>query len=345
MALRLVEIFHQKAKAGAEDLRFLLQDIPILGFWTDKLPDGRLNIRLLLNAGDVDKVIEVFQSFFSNDEYYRIIVLPVDATIPRPENEKNEKEEEPEDKEGKENDQSDRIGIEELYQKIRPQALLSQRFVALVIISSIVAAIGLLKDDVAVIIGSMVIAPLLGPFVGLSLASVLGDMELVKRSLPAIVVGALTALAIGMLAGYLAPPQIAFSHQVLSRSNVDFLIILLAITSGAAGAYSLTQDMPETLVGVMMAVSVLPPLVASGIMLSKMMTIQASAAFLLFLINAVCINLSGVVTFAANGIRPMRIWEAKKAKKAFIVSLIILVVSLILLSAAIFVEQKLASAT
>ena len=342
MALRLVEIFHQKAKAGAEDLRFLLQDIPILGFWTDKLPDGRLNIRLLLNAGDVDKVIEVFQSFFSNDEYYRIIVLPVDATIPRQE---NEKEEEPEDKEGKENDQSDRIGIEELYQKIRPQALLSQRFVALVIISSIVAAIGLLKDDVAVIIGSMVIAPLLGPFVGLSLASVLGDMELVKRSLPAIVIGALTALAIGMLAGYLAPPQIAFSHQVLSRSNVDFLIILLAITSGAAGAYSLTQDMPETLVGVMMAVSVLPPLVASGIMLSKMMTIQASAAFLLFLINAVCINLSGVVTFAANGIRPMRIWEAKKAKKAFIVSLIILVVSLILLSAAIFVEQKLASAT
>jgi len=342
MALRLVEIFHQKAKAGAEDLRFLLQDIPILGFWTDKLPDGRLNIRLLLNAADVDKVIEVFQSFFSNDEYYRIIVLPVDATIPRQE---NEKEEEPEDKEGKENDQSDRIGIEELYQKIRPQALLSQRFVALVIISSIVAAIGLLKDDVAVIIGSMVIAPLLGPFVGLSLASVLGDMELVKRSLPAIVLGALTALAIGMLAGYLAPPQIAFSHQVLSRSNVDFLIILLAITSGAAGAYSLTQDMPETLVGVMMAVSVLPPLVASGIMLSKMMTIQASAAFLLFLINAVCINLSGVVTFAANGIRPMRIWEAKKAKKAFIVSLIILVVSLILMSAAIFVEQKLASAT
>jgi len=61
---------------------------------------------------------------------------------------------------------------------------LPKLFISLVIISNIVVAIGLLKNDVAVIVDSMVIAPLLGPFVGLSLASVLGDFELMKESLP-----------------------------------------------------------------------------------------------------------------------------------------------------------------
>ena len=339
MSLRLVEIFHQKGEP--EDLKFLLEDIPVYEFWVDKLPDGRMNVRLLLKARDVDKVVDVFESFFQDKDHYRIVVLPVDAAIPREEEEKKEEEiakgEPP--TEGEESREG--ISIEELYQKVSPSAKLSGRFVSLVVISSIVAAIGLLKDDVAVIIGSMVIAPLLGPFVGLSLASVLGDFELMKDSLPTVLTGAAIAVSIGLLAGYFAPSTLAFSHEVLSRSQVDFLLILLAITSGVAGAYSLTQDMPETLVGVMMAVSVLPPLVASGIMLSKHMFLQASAAVILFLINAVCINLSGVVTFAANGIRPLKIWEAKRAQKALILSITVWLLSLIILSGAVYLEQRL----
>ena len=332
MSLRLVEIFNQHGEP--DDLRFLLQGIPILEFWADRLPDGKMNVRLLVRAKDVDRVIDVFSSFFRDEEHYRIVVLPVDVSIPREEELEStpEKEEEP---------PSDGIGLEELYQKIKPSVVLSKRFMWLVLLSSIVAAIGLLKDDVAVIIGSMVIAPLLGPFVGLSLASVLGDFRLMKNSLPTIAVGAIIAVAIGLIAGYLAPPSMAFSHQVLSRSQVDFLFILLAIASGIAGAYSLTQDLSETLVGVMMAVSVLPPLVASGIMFSKHMFVQASAAIILFLINAVCINLSGVATFAANGIRPLKIWEAERAKKALIISMLVWILCLLLLSGAIFIEQKL----
>ncbi len=340
MSLRLVEIFHHKG--DPEDLRFLLQDVPIYEFWADTLPDGNMNIKLLLKARDVDKVIDIFDSFFQNKEHYRIVVLPVDATVPREEEEdkeeKGEKEEQEEPAPSREG-----IGIEELYQKIKPSALLTKRFVSLAILSSIVAAIGLLKDDVAVIIGSMVIAPLLGPFVGLALASVMGDFDLMRKSLATVLAGCVVATITGCVSGYLAPDQMAFSHEVLSRSQVDFLFILLAITSGIAGAYSLAQDMAETLVGVMMAVSILPPLVASGIMLSKGLKIQASAAFILFLINAVCINLSGVITFAATGIRPTKVWKAEKAKRAFIYSVVILLGCLLLLALAITVEQRLAA--
>ncbi len=337
MSLRLVEIFHQKG--DPENLKFLLQDIPIRGFWADKLPDGKMNIRLLIRAKDVDRVIDVFQSFFQDKESYRIVVLPVDASIPREEEREEETKEQEETIKAGQTDNG--IGLEELYQKISPSAVLSKKFMWLVLLSSIVAAIGLLRDDVAVIIGSMIIAPLLGPFVGLSLASVVGDIGLLKRSLPTIAAGAITAILIGILAGILAPSSMVFSHEVLSRSQVDFLFILLAITSGIAGAYSLIQDMPETLVGVMMAVSILPPLVASGIMLSKHMVIQASAAFILFLINAVCINLAGVVTFAINGIRPLKVWQAERAKKALVLSIMVWIFCLLLLSGAVFIEQQL----
>ncbi len=212
MSLRLVEIFHQKGEP--EDLKFLLEDIPVYEFWADKLPDGRMNVRLLLRARDVDKVVDVFESFFQDKERYRIVVLPVDAAVPREEEDKAEKEstEEPAPSEAQE--ATEGISVEELYQKISPSAKLSRRFVSLVVISSIVAAIGLLKDDVAVIIGSMVIAPLLGPFVGLSLASVLGDFELMKNSLPTVLTGAAIAVSIGLLAGYFCPLR----HGLFPRS-------------------------------------------------------------------------------------------------------------------------------
>ncbi|NPA94055.1 MAG: TIGR00341 family protein [Thermodesulfobacteria bacterium] len=341
MSLRLVEIFHQKG--NPDDLKFLLQDVPIYEFWVDTLPNGRINVRLLLSARDVDKVIDVFKSFFKDQDHYRIVVLPVDASVPRVKEEHQEETAGNGDEDEDEKTPTDGIGIEELYQKISPSALLTKQFVSLAILSSIVAAIGLLKDDVAVIIGSMVIAPLLGPFVGLALASVMGDFDLMKKSLATVMAGGLIAVTIGWISGTFAPLNMALSNEVLSRAQLDFLFILLAITSGIAGAYSLAQDMAEALVGVMMAVSILPPLVASGIMLSKALYIQASAAFILFLINAVCINLSGVITFAASGIRPMKVWEAKKAKRAFVYSVIILIACLALLALAISVEQRLAT--
>jgi len=87
MSLRLVEIFQQKGES--EDLKFLLDYIPIYEFWADKLPDERLNVHL--SSKDVDKVVDVFDSFFQDKERYRIVVLPVDAAIPREEEKKEER--------------------------------------------------------------------------------------------------------------------------------------------------------------------------------------------------------------------------------------------------------------
>jgi uncharacterized membrane protein len=89
----------------------------------------------------------------------------------------------------------DRISREELYNSIADGAKLSRVFVMMVILSAIVAAIGLIKDNVAVVVGAMVIAPLLGPNVALALGTTLGDIPLTLRSLKTNVVGVAIAFA------------------------------------------------------------------------------------------------------------------------------------------------------
>jgi uncharacterized membrane protein len=66
----------------------------------------------------------------------------------------------------------------------------------------------------------------------------------------------------------------------------------------------------------MVAVALLPPLVTLGMLFGSGHWDLAAGALLLFLINLICVNLAGVVTFIAQGIRPLTWWEADRAKKA-----------------------------
>lgn len=62
----------------------------------------------------------------------------------------------------------ERIASEELYEDIKDAAQFSNSYLALMVLSTSVAAIGLRQSSVAVIIGAMVIAPLLGSSMGVS---------------------------------------------------------------------------------------------------------------------------------------------------------------------------------
>ncbi len=128
--------------------------------------------------------------------------------------------------------------------------------------------------------------------------------------------------------------------QIASRSDVSHFYIFLALATGVAGAYSITKGVVKALVGVMVAVALLPPLVVSGLLFGAQQWIYATGALLLFLVNIVCINLAGVVTFVLQGIKPKKWWETKKAKKAVGIAVTVWIILLILLAVMIFVEQK-----
>jgi uncharacterized hydrophobic protein (TIGR00341 family) len=179
----------------------------------------------------------------------------------------------------------------------------------------VVAAAGILRDNVAIVLGAMVIAPLLGPNVSLSFATALGDASLAWQSLKTAAAGIAVALSVALITGFImeVDPTIP---EIASRTHVSIGDVALALASGVAGALAFTTGVPTALIGVMIALALLPPLVTFGLLLSSGLLYQASNALALFIINILCVNLSGVGTFLVQGIRPLTWWEAARAKKA-----------------------------
>lgn len=216
---------------------------------------------------------------------------------------------------------------------------LSKVYVAMVLLSSIVTAFGLLGNNVAVIIGAMVIAPLLGPNVALSLSTTLGDIALFRTALKANVAGILIALVISVFTGFIfaVNPDI---QEIASRTKVGLDAIVIALASGSAGVLAFTTGVSTILIGVMVAVALLPPLVVFGLLLGSGHELPAISALLLFLVNIICINLAGVVTFLAQGIHPKTWWEAEKAKEATRIAIALWIMLLSALIVAILLSQS-----
>lgn len=313
MALRVLEIV--VPEANAETVWQSLEDHrpdDNYVYWAGELtkPEGAV-FRVVLEVQESENVMDRLESLIGWRDEYRLIVYPAQATIPRlsePETEKPGNGQEAAE-------QTRQVSREELYEAVEDTCHFTASFGLLLILSSVVAVIGLLNDNAAVVIGAMVLAPLLGPNVGLSLASTLGDFQLVRRSLFSLVAGVGLCFAIALAAGLVLPvPE--QGHELMLRTRADYADVVLATVSGIAGILSFTFGVSTSLVGVMVALSLLPPLVASGLFLGSGQLHYAGGAALLFGINVICLNLAGVLTFVAQGIRPRKWYEKERAKYA-----------------------------
>ncbi|OKY78344.1 MAG: putative membrane protein [Candidatus Methanohalarchaeum thermophilum] len=322
MSLRLLEVYHPKTTDRVKDI---LSDIPFIDIKEEvkSIEEGEIVVsRILLDAKQSEEAIDILKNKLKGFEEFRINIYPIEASIPRPE--KGEREWELEKK-------SDRVSMEELYQNITDETEVSNQYIVTVAIAAIVASVGVLYNDVAVIIGSMVIAPLFTPSMGLSLATSLGDYKLAKKSIKTAVVGFLIPILIGIIFGLLFEINKS-SPQIASRTSINLLYILLAISSGIAGSLSTTKGVSQALVGVMIAVALLPPLVVFGILAGATYWIPAFGSGLLFLVNFVGINLAGVITFAFQKIWPEKWWEKRKAKKTVRKVIVIWIILILILA-------------
>ena len=316
MVLRVMQIF---VPEGTDDtINELLEGREILGRWRDT-DAGQIVLHLLVPAEETEPIMDRFEQQFASTKGFHVILLPVDAVLPRP---KPEPEPEPEpDKEavppkpeeikyGKQ-----RINREEMYSLVTDGLDTSFVFVGMAILSAVVAAVGLLRDDVAVIIGAMVIAPLLGPNVAMSLATTLGDFALLRRAVVTNITGIAVAFPCAVAVGLLFEVDMTVP-AIAARTKVGPADIVLALAAGAAGALAFTQGLSGAVIGVMVAVALMPPLVVCGMLVGEGELLGALGAFLLTTANLICINLAGVSTFLAQGVRPRNWWEAERAKKA-----------------------------
>lgn len=337
MALRLIEIFLPLKDEFR--VRQALENQNVLDIWQERYTKDLIHIKILVPTGETQDIVDLLEKHISRVEGYRIFLVPVEATLPRPEPPKKIDV-------GGENKQSensnkkpDGISREELYSDIDQTIKLTWVFIVLTLLSSLVAAIGILQENVAVIIGAMVIAPLLGPNLAMSLATTLGDIDLARRALKANIVGIFTSLSFAVLVGYLLKvnPDIPY---IISRTKVSLGDILLALAAGSAAALSMTSGVSSALIGVMVAVALLPPLVVLGMLMGSGHWVLSLGALLLVLTNLICINLAGVMTFLVQGVRPRKYWDTDRAKKATQIAIILWTFLLILLVVLILISQN-----
>lgn len=302
---RLLEIFVPDGERQA--VGKVLSEHDTYGAWHDTLQGDWALVRALVPAQQSERVLDALEAQFAGIEHFRVVQLRVDVTVPRPEHAMATR--------GRRESAWERVGREELYAQLSRGAQLGPLYVVMVALSTIVAAAGMLNDNVAVIIGAMVIAPLLGPNVALGLATTLGDTSLMRSSLRTNLTGILLAFALSALIGvvFVTDP---LTSEVALRTRVHLSDLTLALASGAAGALAFSTGVPATLVGVMVAVALLPPVVATGLLISAAETSRAAGALLLLATNVICVNLAAVGTFLALGIRPRAWWSVDRARRA-----------------------------
>jgi uncharacterized hydrophobic protein (TIGR00271 family) len=178
------------------------------------------------------------------------------------------------------------------------------RFWILIVLASVIAAGGIAADSTATVIGAMIVAPLMTPILGTMLSVVLADRSNLIRSLLLVACGALTAIAIGWLVGLVVVNDVvaATNSQVAGRVHPRLVDLLAALATGAVGSVALVRrDISDTLPGVAIAISLVPPLSVVGFTLEAGKPDQALGALLLFLTNVAAILASGTIVMALYG--------------------------------------------
>ena len=288
--------------------------------WVSADEDRKKVIRALVSDDQRQSLLDALQGLFQGEDHSKILVTALEASLPRKEPNLNEK------------NSSDKYNTtrEELYNEVEKNTRLDSTYLLLVILSTMVVAIGLLENNVAVVIGAMVIAPLLGPNIALALGAALGDMPLIWKAFKTGSAGIGLALFFSIGIGIWHPMDLD-SPELMARTDVGVDSMALALASGAAAVISLTTGLSSVLVGVMVAVALLPPTATLGIMLGAGHTQLAIGAALLLAVNIVCVNLAAKIVFLVRGIKPRSWLEKQKANQSMVTCLVIWVLSLAVL--------------
>ena len=337
MALRLLEIVVPEEATG--EVLTIVEEAKVTNFWLTCSCENRSILKMILTAEKTESMLDTFEKKYGHLEDFHMILLPLEASYPSTKEIEEKTAESKEEEEGKKKREPLRVSRQELYHDVFDSSKLTNTYMIMIVLSAVVAAIGLVKDNVAVIIGAMVIAPLLGPNVALSFATTIGDAELGRSALITNITGILIAFAVSLILGFFLVID-SSTGEIASRTVVSYGDMALALASGVAAALSITTGAPAVLIGVMVAVALMPPLATFGLLLGSGNVNLASGALELVAVNMICINLAGVVTFLVQGVRPLNWWEASKAKKATRYAIIIWVSLLIILSALLTVVHQ-----
>ena len=281
----------------------------------------------------VEPVLERLREAGIDDRTYTVIVA-AETVISR-------RFEELEETYAEESDRGeDRISRQELQAKADELASSIRTYVLMTVISAVIATAGLLLDSPATVVGSMVIAPLIGPAMSAAIGTVVDDEAMFRRGVWMQVVGIVVAVTaatvfagglrwLGLVPPGLDPLELA---EVAERLAPNVLVLAVAIGAGVAGIVSLMTGVSATLVGVMIAVALIPPAAAVGIGIAFRIPRLVIGAGVIVAVNVLSINLAALVVLWAEGYRPEQWFREDDARSALVKRVVVLVAAIAVLS-------------
>ncbi len=214
----------------------------------------------------------------------------------------------------------------ELFAALRQEAALQSTFVALIVFSTLLATVGLFLNSASVVIGAMLLAPLMQPIVAFAMGLLRWDAGLAFRALRTTLVGVLLVLLFSLLPTLLLPLR-ELTDEMAGRLHPTLLDLSVAVVSGMAAAYAKNNPrISGSLVGVAIAVALVPPLATAGIGLGWQDFSIFYHAFLLFLTNFVGIVLAAAVVFMVQGFSPIH--RARKGLRLGLVAALLVALPL-----------------
>ena len=327
MALKIIEIVAPASEKAA--IGRIADSHDVVDWWrTSSFEDERFSTELVVRPEGQQEVLDDLQGILDRCENARIIIRGVQATLPAAQDEQGEEET---------RRRTAARSREELYAEVAGGGAINSTYLLLCGLSAVVAAMGMFEDSAAVVIGAMVIAPLLGPNLALALGTTLGDTDLSRRAVAANAAGLSLSIGLALLMGLVLDP--VTNSQLLDRTNVSYPAMILALASGAAAVLSLTSGAAAGLVGVMVAVALMPPATALGLFVGWAQWDNALSAGLMLAINIAAINLSAKLVFVLKGISPRHWPEKTRARRSVRWSLTFWGVSLLVLAGLIWLAK------
>jgi uncharacterized hydrophobic protein (TIGR00271 family) len=193
-----------------------------------------------------------------------------------------------------------------------------ERYGVLMFLATVIATMGIIGDSTATVIGAMIIAPLMTPIMATAAALLGGQRGRALRSTTIVFAGVAGVIALAWLLGRITSISLTFEthDQITNRTSPHLVDLVAALAAGAAGAFAMSRDdIADSLPGVAISVSLVPPLCVVGLALSAGKWDAAGGALLLFLTNYLSILLAGSGVLALLGLGRAATSDISKAAR------------------------------
>jgi uncharacterized hydrophobic protein (TIGR00341 family) len=232
--------------------------------------------------------------------------------------------------------------LERLVESTERYTRLSKDVLTMALFATMIALAGLFLDNVAIVIGAMLLSPLLGPINAFAVNANLGRIRKLARSQAAVLLLLTSIIILAATITFVTAQFVELSEnttQIVIRNHATLIDILIALILGLAAGLALFVGFPEILVGVAIAVAIVPPAAVSGIGLALFNTNLFLGALVLTLIYLFGLQLGSTLMLRIRGVLPRRYYQQTEAKKHSTYSIFILALLLVILTIIVILSQ------